>query len=100
MENEKENYFELGRVVITRGLDEAMKHNPEAQWEVVEAFNRYKGQDWGDLDEDDKQLNDEAIKSGQDRILARYEINSLNDDIYIITKWDRSATTLLFCNEY
>ena len=48
--------------------------------------------------EEDKQMNDEAIKSGNDRILAAYETSKGN--IYIITEHDRSATTILFADEY
>ena len=43
-------------------------------------------------------MNDEAIKNGNDRILASYETSK--GKIYIITENDRSATTILFTNEY
>ena len=33
-----------------------------------------------------------------DRILARY--STAEGDIYIITEWDRSYTTFMFCDEY
>lgn len=39
-------------------------------------------------------LNDDAVKSGDDRIVAKY------DNIFIITEWDRSVTTILFLEEY
>lgn len=48
--------------------------------------------------EEDKQMNDEAVRSGNNRILASYETSK--GKIYIITEHDRSATTILFANEY
>ena len=59
---------------------------------------RYKNQDWGNLCEEDKKLNDEAIKTGNGRILAAYETSK--GKIYIITESDISATTILFSEEY
>ena len=55
---------------------------------------RYCKKDWGDIPEEDKRMND----LDDDRIVARY--NSKHGDIYIITEWDRSYTTILFTNEY
>ena len=76
-----------------------MAESEETAKEVYEALNRYLSGDWGDLPQEDKDMNDTAVKHpGSTRILARY--NLLCGDIYIITEWDRSYTTLLFCNEY
>lgn len=91
--------FELGKVLQTRGLFSVLEDNEEAKKEVQNCLIRYIRGDWGDLVESDKQLNNMAIENG-DRILARYFIKSLKRDIYIITEWDRSVTTLLFTNEY
>ena len=95
-----QTFEELGQVVQTKGLYSAVEHNPEAQREVIEAFTKYKAMDWGDLNDHDKELNDKAIKYKNDRVLAKYHIESLNRNIYIITEWDRSVTTLLFTDEY
>ncbi len=92
--------FKMGQIVQTRGLANAIENNPEAMREVVEAFNKYKGCDWGETCENDKLLNDNAVKNNDERIVAKYHIKSLNKDVFIITEWDRSATTLLFADEY
>ena len=90
---------EVGQVVITRRLNDAIEENEETRKEVYRALSRYLSGDWGDLPEEDKQLNNNAVADpGRDRILARY--NMIWGDIYIITEWDRSYTTLMFCNEY
>lgn len=54
--------------------------------------------DWGDLGFDDKAMNDDAVKNGDDRILSRYNVGE--HSFYCITESDRSATTLLLCSEY
>ena len=48
---------------------------------------------------DDTKMNDEAVKNGDDRILAVYEDKKYGK-IWIITEWDRSVTTILFPSEY
>ena len=52
----------------------------------------------GDLPNEDKRMNDSAIKNNDDRIVVRY--NSEYGDNNIITEWDRSYTTILFTHEY
>lgn len=49
------------------------------------------------MDEEDKQMNDDALSTGN-RIFAAY--HTCKGKIYIITEWDRSATTILFADEY
>ncbi|MDE6020535.1 MAG: hypothetical protein K2H01_06040 [Ruminococcus sp.] len=51
------------------------------------------------MDDEDKALNDAAVKNGDERIFAAY-IDSTGRKIWIITEWDRSATTILFPSEY
>ena len=89
----------IGQLVISRGLNDAVAGNKETAREVYGALDRYLSGDWGDLQEEDKVLNNKAVADpGSDRILARYNLNC--GDIYIITEWDRSYTTLMYCNEY
>lgn len=91
--------FNLGSVVMTKGLGALVQDNPERHNELVSILlERYCKEDWGDLGEADKALNDEAVKSGDDRILARYNLSWCS--MYIITEWDRSYTTLMLVEEY
>lgn len=91
--------FKLGKLYITNGIDNYMKQGFEQQNEIITAFSRYKCMDWGDTCDDDKPLNDSAVKNNDDRILAKYNLSN-GESIYIITEYDRSATTILFCSEY
>ena len=51
----------------------------------------------GDLGKEAKDSNDKALVN-RDRVVARYNIKPRS--IYIITEFDRSATTILFPEEY
>jgi hypothetical protein len=61
--------------------------------------------DWGDLDDEDKQANEDALTDGS-RIFSAYLLPSFDRlKIWIITeaaddKGRRSATTILFPSEY
>ena len=91
-------YWNIDRIVMTRGINEEMSNDENFEKEVLKAFSRYLKKDWGEMCEEDKQMNDEAVSSGNNRILASYETSKGN--IYIITEHDGSATTILFANEY
>lgn len=91
-------FNDLGRVVTTRPVAAGMSEDPKYNEFILRSLQRYKGCDWGDLGADDKQLNDQALATGQDRILARY--NNSAGDIYIITEWDRSYTTIMLTTDY
>ncbi len=95
--------FNTGQVVATRGVYDLACQDPDFDKFVQESLNRHVKGDWGDVDDEDKQTNDQALK--QDiRLLSAY-----NDDrfpkngvatIWIITEADRRATTILFPDEY
>lgn len=86
--------FELGQLVATRGINARLLNDSDFSKFLWNSFARYKNCDWGDIPHEDKKMNDSAVKNGDDRIVARY------NDIYIITEWDHSATTILFIDEY
>lgn len=90
--------FELGKTVMTRGIYEETKRSEKFSEFVLESFNRYLRNDWGDLCKEDSKMNDLAVERGDDRILAEYRKGDWR--IWIITEWDRSATTILFPEEY
>ena len=60
-------------------------------------IERHHNGDWGNLDEEDKQVNEDAIKQGG-RIFSSYLTNRRK--LYVISEADRSMTTILFANEY
>lgn len=86
--------MKIGNLVATRGIASAVERDKNFAKFIAVSFGKYMRQDWGDTCEEDWKLNDEAVKSGCDRIVAKY------DNIFIITEWDRSVTTILFTEEY
>lgn len=89
--------FKVGQVVATRAIADQVETDPDYGLWIKDCFRRYVTGDWGDLGADDIQANDDAV-AGDERILARY--NHSSGDIYIITEWDRSYTTILFTTDY
>lgn len=90
--------FELGRIVMTRGVEAKFDGNEEAMFGYLE---RHMSGDWGDLVANDKKMNEDALTSGE-RILSSYELPDEHGGgkMYIITEWNRSATTFLLPEEY
>ena len=86
--------MKTGQWVITRGIAAKIKRDEDFAFFVMQSVDKYLRKDWGDTCEEDSALNDAAVKNGDDRIVARY------DNIFIITEWNRSVTTILFTEEY
>ena len=95
--------FPTGSIVATRGVYDLACENIDFARFIQKCLSRHVKADWGDLDDEDKQSNKQALKEGT-RLLSAY-----NDDrfpkngvatIWIITEADRSATTILFPDEY
>jgi hypothetical protein len=85
--------FQLGRVVSTPGaLEQAGSID-----ELVPLLYRHATGDWGDLNPEDRAMNDEAIHDGG-RILSAYD--TPRGKFWIITEADRSVTTVLLPEEY
>ena len=83
----------MGRVVITRGAREVL-----ADYEIYNALRRHQSGDWGQVTKCDWTTNNNAVKHGE-RILSSY-LSSADEVFWIITEWDRSATTVLLPEEY
>ena len=88
--------FELGGVYAT---PTAMSAIEEAGQPPGDFLQRHLGNDWGELDTHDSRLNDLAVRRGEDRILSAYR-TSTGEKLWVITEWDRSATTLLLPEDY
>ena len=88
--------FSPGQVVMTIGVDELVR---QGRLNPVPCLRRHLHGDWGDLSDDDRRLNDAALKSGDDRLFSSYQVTP-DLKLWIITEWDRSVTTLLLPSEY
>lgn len=92
--------LKLGRIVATNSIVKRMNEDKNFQKFVWDSFSRYVSFDWGELSENDKQLNDSAVREEDSRICAAYICPRTKDKIWIVTEADRSATTILFPYEY
>lgn len=93
--------FETGRLVMTSGIAEAMQRSVAFSVFVSSCIQRYVNADWGNTHPNDCKLNRQAIRYGNERIVAVYaNPDNLNEIIWIITEADRSYTTILFPDEY
>jgi hypothetical protein len=97
--------YQIGQLVATPAALQALR---QANQSPMEFINRHTAGDWGDLGDDDKKLNDEAIAhentAGTDndlrgRVLSVYHTR-LGEKVYVITEADRSSTCLLLPDEY
>lgn len=92
--------FPLGKIVATQGVVALLGDdlNPVALGDAVRPIvERHQSGDWGDVDEHDQAVNDEAVEVGN-RILSAYTLEG--EKVWIITEWDRSYTTILRPEEY
>jgi hypothetical protein len=85
--------FNLGQIVTTRTIADSLE--PE---KVASMIRKHATGDFGILGNEDIEMNREAIKSNEDRILSAYLVDGVK--VYVITEWDRSYTTVLFADEY
>jgi len=91
----KPGKFELGATVMTLGARDAMLESGHIPPEFL---LRHKHGDWGELDAEDKQANEVALRHGS-RLLSAYR-TQMENKLWVITEWDRSATTLLLPEDY
>jgi hypothetical protein len=95
--------FHTGQIVATRGVYDLACQNPDFAKFIQKSLNRHIKCDWGDVDGEDKQANNQALKQGT-RLLSAYDDERFPKNgaatIWIITEADRSVTTILFPDEY
>ena len=83
--------FPLGKIYATPG---AIALNVD----LSAYLRRHHCGDWGELCDDDKQANEDALAQGT-RLLSCYR-TPIGERLYIITEHDRSLTTILRPDEY
>lgn len=91
--------FQMGKLVATRAVADRMQADKMFEKFVYSSLGRYIDGDWGSMDDSDKALNDNAVKTGESRIIAAY-VDQTDTTIWIITEWDHSVTTILFPSDY
>ena len=85
--------FQLGRILATPGVLQTVSAD-----EIRARLSQHAQCDWGELSDEDRQENDDALDRRL-RILSAYRSRS-GVKFWIITEADRSATTVLLPDEY
>lgn len=89
--------FSAGQLMMTSSVNELIAENSEFSKRVFQSLQRHFAGDWGDLCDEDRAANESALQEGG-RLFSVYKDGM--PTIWIITEWDRSATTVLFPDEY
>jgi hypothetical protein len=88
--------FALGRCVITPSAQSLLAERGMPGLTTT-LLDRHAAGDFGDLCEEDRGANAEALRTGG-RLLSSYEVAGVR--LWIITEADRSATTIMLPEEY
>ena len=100
MSTEQKIRFDLGQTVATPGALEALQRNNSTG---LEYLKRHASGDWGIVCDEDKQANNEAVRSGA-RLLSAYFLPD-ETKLWVITEaaddaGARAVTTFLLPDEY
>ena len=87
--------FSLGQIVATPGALDLLRESGE---NPAVFLNRHVQGDWGEVCQEDRQLNDQALVDGS-RLLSAYR-TAKGERLWVITEADRSSTCLLRPDEY
>jgi hypothetical protein len=95
--------FHPGKIFVTPTIHEWLSEHAgmvsaRSAW-LTTCLTRHMAGDWGDLDEEDRAANDLALGRGT-RLLSAYESVRHRRRLWIITEADRSATTMLWPEDY
>jgi hypothetical protein len=85
--------LDMGQIVFTPSIRDNFR-----QTFIILCLTRHRLGDWGEVDEEDWECNDEALRKGS-RILSAYFAPN-GEKLWVITEWDRQLTTVLMPDEY
>lgn len=83
----------LGNTCITRNAASSL-----SPIDIHVALSRHAKGDWGIVDDHDREANERALETG-DRLVSVFR-SEAGERFYVITEWDRSATTVLLPADY
>ena len=88
------------RFYMTAFLNEKVAQSEAMAQAVTEAVERFNRKDWGKVCQEDKELNNEDLRTRCGHVLARYD--SPEGDIYINMDFykDIDSAVVMFVHEY
>ena len=95
--------FKFGKLVLTSGINNLIADDLAFSDFVMKSLKRHMLQDWGDLCAADKETNNKALERFEGKLngqlFSTYK-DKKHPEIWIITEWDESVTTILFPSDY
>lgn len=96
-------YFNMGMIVVTRGINATMKESDHFKMEVFYALDSFSNKNWGILCEEDQKINEDALRYPEDLYLfGAYQTSRGKIDIITNRKSEiagDNVTTVLFPDE-
>jgi hypothetical protein len=83
----------LGRTFITSAAKSSL-----SKIDIEVALMRHGRGDWGIVNDHDREVNERGLQRGG-RLFSVFR-SEAGDKFYVITEWDRSATTVLLPADY
>ena len=93
MIQEKAWKFELGQVLITPNAQNTIDNQ-----DVMKALSKHMAGDWGDCCSEDWEANQQSLQEEERLFSVYHDRNGVK--FWVITEWDRSATTILLPEDY
>ncbi len=90
--------FEPGQIVLSEKVADRAAEDGEFNQLVLDCLRRHLSGDWGDLCLEDKKENEFSLDKHL-RLLSTY-VGAGQPPVWVVTEADRSATTVLFPDEY
>ena len=90
--------FKMGELYLTIGVNNRISEEVRFEMFVIRSLKRHVSGDWGDLGQGDKKENELSLEKGF-RLLSSYKYKD-GTKIWVTTEADRSATTVLYPEEY
>lgn len=87
--------FELGKIAVTHSAESALR---DAQQSADEFVARHKAGDWGDVTEETRRANAEALKDGL-RLESVYHTKR-GEKLLVVTDADRALTSVMTPEEF
>jgi len=87
----------VGHVLVTKGVADLARENPEFATFVKKSLERYRKADWGEMSYEVERLNNQSIERNM-RLFSSYESKDF-PEIWITTVPDRSYSTIMFPDE-
>ena len=96
-------FFNMSQRVVTKSINDYMNADGKFRMEILTCLERFSNKDWGELDEEDNQTNEDALQYPDDLyLLGAYQTSK--GKIWIITNRISAtevinATTVCFPEE-